>query len=73
MEGIFPGFGKGTLLIVLAVAALIHLLLIFGTVGLAAEKNRKPILWLTASLFFSPITFLLMLFIGYAPRHHGSR
>ncbi|MCG3205328.1 MAG: hypothetical protein KCHDKBKB_02047 [Elusimicrobia bacterium] len=47
----------------------LHLLLIAGTVGMAAEKNRKPLLWLPLAVLLSPITFLILLFIGYSPRN----
>ncbi len=57
-----------TRLIEFGILMIVHIFLIVATIGMAAEKNRKPILWLPFAMFLSPITFVVSLCVKYSGR-----
>ena len=68
VERFFMGKLDGFWMIVGLVGFIVYFFCFFGTIAMAAEKNRKPLLWLPFAIPFAPITFIMTVLIDYAPR-----
>jgi len=62
----------GFWIIIGLIGAIIYIFSFIGTLTMAAEKNRRPFLWLPFAIFLAPFTFLITLFMGYTPRKFKS-